>query len=130
MHERHFTSLHTLKESKKTMRQRMMSSELNLNHFERSTVENHIALIVKQIYNSPSLRERFCLKSSVRFENHDNTLSSKREMKENMQHLRISERRRFSRLLTQLAKSSESFASKPMTEAIIEAAKTIRPRAN
>ncbi len=51
-------------------------------------------------------------------------------MKKNMQHLSISERRRSSRLLTQLAKSSESFASKSMTEAIIEAAKTTHSRAN
>ncbi len=130
MHERHFTSLHILKESEKTIRQRMMSSELDLNHFERSTVEDHIALIIKQIYNSSLLRERFCLKGSVRFENHDNTLSSKREMKKNMQHLSISERRRSPRLLTQLAKPSESFASKSMTEAIIEAAKATRPRAD
>ena len=69
MHERHFTSLHILKESEETICQRMMSSELDLNHFERSTVENHIALIIKQIYNSSLLRERFCLKGSVRFEN-------------------------------------------------------------
>ncbi len=130
MHERHFTSLHTLKESEEAIRQRMMSSELDLNHFERSTVENHIALIIKQIYNSPLLRERFCLKGSVRFENHGNTLSPEREMKENMQHLSISGRRRSPRLLAQLAKPSESFASKPMAEAIIEAAKATRPRAN
>ncbi len=130
MHERHFTSLHILKESEKTIRQRMMSSELDLNHFERSTVENHIALIIKQIYNSSLLQERFWLKNSVRFENHDNTLSLKREMKKNMQHLSISERRWSSHLLTQLAKSSESFTSKLMTEAIIEAAKTTRSRAN
>jgi len=130
MHERHFTSLHILKESEKTIRQRMMSSELDLNHFERSTVENHIALIIKQIYNSSLLRERFCLKSSVRFENHDNTLSPEREMKKNMQHLSISGRRRSSRLLTQLAKPSESSASKSMTEAIIGAAKATRPRAD
>jgi len=108
----------------------MMSSELDLNHFERSTVEDHIALIIKQIYNSPLLRERFCLKGSVRFENHGNTLSPEREMEENMQHLSISGRRRSPRLLAQLAKPSESFASKPMAEAIIGAAKTTRPRAN
>ena len=130
MQERQFTSLHILKESEKTIRQRMMSSELDLNHFERSTVENHIALIIKQIYNSSLLRERFCLKDSVRFENHDNTLSSKREMKKNMQHLSISERRRSPRLLTQLAKPSESSASKSMTEAIIEAVKATRSRAD
>ncbi len=130
MHEWHFTSLHILKESEETIYQRMMSSELDLNHFERSTVENHIALIIKQIYNSSLLWERFCLKGSVRFENHDNILSSKREMKKNMQHLSMSERRWSSRLLAQLAKSSESFTSKSMTEAIIKAAKITRSRAN
>ena len=130
MHEWHFTSLHILKESEETIHQRMMSSELDLNHFERSTVENHIALIIKQFYNSSLLWERFCLKDSVRFENHDNTLSSKREMKKNMQHLSISERRWSSHLLAQLAKLSESFTSKSMTEAIIEAAKITRSHAN
>jgi len=82
-----------LKEFEETIHQRMMSSELDLNHFKRSTVENHIALIIKQIYNSLLLQKRFCLKNSVRFENHDNTLSLKREMKKNMQHLSIFERR-------------------------------------
>jgi len=130
MHERHFTSLHTLKESEEAIRQRMMSSELDLNHFERSTVEDHIALIIKQIYNSSLLRDRFCLKGSVRFENHGNTLSPEREMEENMQHLSISGRRRSPRLLAQLAKPSESSASEPMAGAIIGAAKATRPRAD
>lgn len=52
MHERHFTSLHTLEESAEAIRQKMMSSELDLNYFKRSTVENPIASIIKQIYNN------------------------------------------------------------------------------
>ena len=39
--ERHFTSLHTLQESGATVRERLLSSEFDLNHFERSTVEDH-----------------------------------------------------------------------------------------
>ena len=84
MHERHFTSLHILKKFKKIIRQKMMSFKLNLNYFERSTVKNHIALIIKQIYNNSLLREKFYLKNSVKFENHDNTFSLKRKMKKNM----------------------------------------------
>ncbi|KAI4128198.1 MAG: hypothetical protein LQ347_004278 [Umbilicaria vellea] len=130
MHERQFMSIHTLEESGEVIRQRMISSELDLNHFERSTVEDHITSIIKQIYNNPFLRDIFCLQGSVSFENHGNTLGPEREMEENMQNLSIYGRRRSPRLRDQLAKPSESSASAPMAGAITGAAKATLPRAD
>ena len=129
-HQRYFTSLVTLEESGEAMRQRKISSELDLNHFERSTVEDHVASIVKQLYNDPLLRDIFCLKGSVRFENHANSLSPEQEMEENMQHQGISGRRRSPRFLAQLGKPSESSASQSTPGAITRAAKATRPRAD
>ncbi len=43
MNQRHFTSQHTLEESGEAIRQTIISSELELNYFERQTVEDHIS---------------------------------------------------------------------------------------
>jgi len=54
--ERHFTSLHTLEESGRTIQGRMMGSELDLNYFQRFTVEDRVSSIIEQLYNKPVLR--------------------------------------------------------------------------
>ena len=131
MQERLFTSLHTLEESGEAIRQRMMGSELDLNFFERSTVEDHVASIIKQLYNYPSLRKKFRLKGSVGFENHGNTLSPEQATEGSMQHQSIPGRRRSPRLLTRatgppdLSETAESTAG-----AMTGAAKVTRPRAD
>ncbi|KAI5360345.1 hypothetical protein J4E82_011750, partial [Alternaria postmessia] len=77
--ERHFTSVHTLSESGEAIQQRMMSSELDLHLFQRSTVEQPVSQIIKQMHTNPALRREFGLRGSVNFENHANTLSPEQE---------------------------------------------------
>ena len=130
MNQRHFTSRHTLEESGEAIRRRMMSSELDLNYFERHTVEDHISSIVEQLYNHPALREKFHLKGSVRFENHANTLRRERQMEDDMQDLGLSGsgKRRSPRLLAQSAKPSE--AADLTAVATASTRISIRPRAD
>jgi hypothetical protein len=45
--ERHFTSLHMLEETGEVVRRQMMSSELDLNVFQRHTVEDQVSLIIR-----------------------------------------------------------------------------------
>jgi hypothetical protein len=70
-----FTSLNTLEDNGWRVRERLVGSELNLNHFLRQTVEDHVSLIIEHLYEDPELRARFRLQGSIRFENHGNTLS-------------------------------------------------------
>jgi hypothetical protein len=39
----------------------MMSSELDLNYFQRSTVEDYVSLIIEQLYSKPTLQRVFGL---------------------------------------------------------------------
>ena len=128
--ERHFTSIHTLEETRNTVRQRLLGSELNLHHFLRSTIEDHISAIVQQLYLSPLLREKFNLKGSVRFENHANTLSPERQLEGDMQNMSISNppRRRSPRLLANAQKSSQE-ESNEKGKSLAEA-RSARPRAD
>lgn len=45
--ERHFTPLLALREYGKEVRERMVSSELDLSYFQRQTVESRVASVVK-----------------------------------------------------------------------------------
>ncbi|OAA34931.1 Protein kinase-like domain protein [Cordyceps fumosorosea ARSEF 2679] len=76
--ERHFTPLLVLEDNGKDLRQRSLSSELDLGYFERQTVETRVASVVKQLHKNPPLRETFQLKGDVAFENHANTLTDER----------------------------------------------------
>ncbi|KAK2747528.1 hypothetical protein FQN57_002020 [Myotisia sp. PD_48] len=76
MSESHFTSTNTLKELGKELKARSVGSELDLGYFERFTVEDRVALVIQQMYSSPSLRHAFNLKGKVTFENHGNTMSA------------------------------------------------------
>ncbi|OAT10369.1 hypothetical protein, variant [Blastomyces gilchristii SLH14081] len=103
INERHFTSLHTLQEEGEAVRRRLISSELDLNHFLRLTVEDHVSRIIEIIYQNSELREAFGLKGSIRFENHANTLSPERQIENAMDSMdirgRAPPRRRSPRLL-------------------------------
>ena len=89
--QRHFTSINALQELGTSISRRKMSSELDLHHFERTTVEDQISLIVEHLYADPHLRHEYKLRGSVQFENHSNTLSPEGELEEDMQQMRISE---------------------------------------
>jgi hypothetical protein len=113
--ERHFTSLHTLEESGEAIRQRMMSSRLDLHLFQRSTLEEYISSIVKQFYSNRTLRRRFQLQGAIMFENHANTLSPESQLGGGIQRMSELEgqRRRASRLQAQpiLADSTDPAAA-------------------
>lgn len=84
-----FTSLHTLEEMGETIRRQLIGSELDLNHFLRQTVEDHVSRIIEELYKDPKLRRSFGLRGSIRFENHSNTLSPERELEEGLQSMDI-----------------------------------------
>ncbi|KAI3097491.1 hypothetical protein CBS147333_9330 [Penicillium roqueforti] len=83
--DRLFTSLHTLEETGESIRRQLVGSELDLNHFLRQTVVDHVSKIIEELYNDPTLRQVFGLRGSIRFENHSNTLSPELELEEGMQ---------------------------------------------
>ena len=92
--ERHFTLLHTLEESGEAIRQRMMSSELDFHLFRRSTLEDHISSIIKQLYNNRTLRRKFQLQGAIQFENHANTLSPESQLEGGIQRMSVSRAQR------------------------------------
>lgn len=130
-----FTSLHTLEEMGETVRRQLVGSELDLNHFLRQTVEDHVSKIIEQLYKDPILREVFALKGSIRFENHANTLSPEREIEESMQNMdlhgrpdgRPAGRRRSPRLAAREESESHDTTRLPKTPPPI---KSKRPRAD
>ncbi|KAF2182685.1 hypothetical protein K469DRAFT_636613 [Zopfia rhizophila CBS 207.26] len=133
--ERHFTSLHTLEESGEAVRQRMMSSELDLHLFQRYTVEDHISSIIEHLYNNRELRRKFRLRGSVKFENHANTLSPEPRLEEGIRQMTVSGngRRRSPRLQAQ-AKQGKSLdltdPTEPAAVATAGTARSSRPRAD
>jgi hypothetical protein len=64
MTEGHFTSRHTMRENGEAIRRRMVGSELDIHHFQRTTVEEPVSLMIERIFNDDSLRES--LTSEVR----------------------------------------------------------------
>ncbi|KAH8704484.1 hypothetical protein GQ44DRAFT_753203 [Phaeosphaeriaceae sp. PMI808] len=91
--EQHFTSVHTLEEMGESAQQRMLGSELDLNIFQHSTVENQVALIVKHLYDNKQLRQKFGLQGSVSFENYANTLSPESQLEQDIEQMTIRQRR-------------------------------------
>ncbi|KAM3536057.1 hypothetical protein ARSEF1564_010336, partial [Beauveria bassiana] len=57
--ERHFTPLLVLEDNGKDLRQRSLSSELDLGYFERQTVETRVTSVIKQLHKNTPLRETF-----------------------------------------------------------------------
>lgn len=132
--ERHFTSINTLQENGEMVRRRKISSELDLHHFERSTVHDQVSLIVNQLQENEELRKAFRLEGSVQFENHSNTLSLDTEIEERVQSMSASGRslRRSSRLLELARQSGSQRASSTPKSAAVSAQQTrsARPRAD
>ncbi|KAM0670931.1 hypothetical protein ACQRIU_001326 [Beauveria bassiana] len=87
--ERHFTPLLVLEDNGKDLRQRSLSSELDLGYFERQTVETRVASVIKQLHKNTPLRETFQLKGDVAFENHANTLTDERILVTDMSSLSL-----------------------------------------
>ncbi|KAF2627869.1 hypothetical protein BU25DRAFT_410518 [Macroventuria anomochaeta] len=129
--ERHFTSVNTLRENGVEIQERMMGSELDLHIFQRSTVEEPVSRIVKQLYNNQGLKRKFGLRGSVNFENHANTLSPEQEVEEGMQNLSIygGPQRRSQRLKAK-AKAEASSSSEPSAAACNSTSQSSRPRAD
>lgn len=64
--EQHFTSIHTLEELGNTVRQRLLGSELDVHHFLRSSIEDHVSAVIQQLYLNPPLREKLPVASRDR----------------------------------------------------------------
>ncbi|KAJ5230961.1 hypothetical protein N7489_011669 [Penicillium chrysogenum] len=125
-----FTSLHTLEEIGESIRRQLVGSELDLNHFLRQTVEDHVSKIIEELYSDPRLRKAFGLRGSIRFENHSNTLSPEWELEDRMQNidLRGRPRRRSPRLAArEQSESSTTTMRGPRTP---PPARSSRPRAD
>ncbi|KAJ5291435.1 hypothetical protein N7478_000686 [Penicillium angulare] len=125
-----FTSLHTLEEMGESIRQRLIGSELDLNHFLRQTVEDHVSKIIEELYRDPVLRRKFDLRGSIRFENHSNTLSPEQELEEGLQSIDIrgrSTRRRSPRIAAKEQSRSHTNTGEPKTP---KPKTTKRPRAD
>ncbi|KIW99707.1 uncharacterized protein Z518_11120 [Rhinocladiella mackenziei CBS 650.93] len=88
--ERHFTSLHTLKETGEQLHQRQLSSELDLQYFVRFAINDQVTSIIKHLSQHTVLRQTLNLQGSVKFENHGNMLSPD-EAVQNFQNLTISQ---------------------------------------
>lgn len=70
MTEVYFTSPPTMLENGETIRRRIINSDLETHHFQRTTVEEPVSLLTERIFEDDTLREKFGMKGSVQFENH------------------------------------------------------------
>jgi hypothetical protein len=113
--KRHFTPLLAITESGKEVRQRMMSSELDLGYFQRHTVESRVASVIKQLFDDPRLRQTFHLNGDVTFENHANTLTDEPEIVSEMSSLSLTQEqpRRSKRLAAKRSDKAGQSASPP-----------------
>ncbi|QQK42604.1 metalloprotease [Penicillium digitatum] len=126
--DRLFTSLHTLEETGESIRRQLVGSELDLHHFLRQTIEDHVSKIIEELYNDPTLRQVFGLRGSIRFENHSNTLSPERGLEEGMQNIDIRGRRRSPRLAAREQSASSNTATRDPRAP--PPARSSRPRAD
>ncbi|KAJ5787736.1 hypothetical protein N7457_002726 [Penicillium paradoxum] len=118
MEDKLFTSLRTLEEMGENIRRQRIGSELDLNHFLRQTVEDHVSRIIEELYKDRKLRRTFGLRGSIRFENHSNTLSPEQELEEGLKSMDIrgrSGRRRSPRLAAREKTPSSVATSEPKT---------------
>uniref|UniRef100_A0A093ULW5 Putative cell division control protein 7 like 2 n=1 Tax=Talaromyces marneffei PM1 TaxID=1077442 RepID=A0A093ULW5_TALMA len=108
--ERHFTPLLALKEYGKEVRDRMLSSELDLGYFQRHSVESRVTSVIKQLHANPQLQRRFHLNGDVTFENHANTLTDDSRIVTDMNSLSLDQEglRRSARLARQSRDTSRS----------------------
>uniref|UniRef100_A0A093VE36 Putative AAA family ATPase y4kL n=1 Tax=Talaromyces marneffei PM1 TaxID=1077442 RepID=A0A093VE36_TALMA len=108
--ERHFTPLLALKEFGNEVRDRMLSSELDLGYFQRHSVESRVASVIKQLHANPQLKRRFHLNGDVTFENHANTLTDESRIVTDMGSLNLGQEgpRRSERLARRSRDTSRS----------------------
>ncbi len=130
--ERHFTSVHSLREIGQGYQQRKLGSEQDLHSFQRYTVEDPVSLIVNRMYSNLALRRKYGLNGSISFENHANSLSP--DVQLGMERMAISEsRRRSPRLQAKAKAAGPSSFRDPIpsgTAATAGRVKTARPRAD
>ncbi|KAJ6105931.1 hypothetical protein N7512_009448 [Penicillium capsulatum] len=113
-----------------SIRRQLIGSELDMNHFLRQTVEDHVSKIIEELYKDPALRQTFGLRGSIRFENHSNTLSPEQELVEGLQSVDIRgrpSRRRSPRLAEREERASSAATRQPKTPPKV---RTKRPRAD
>lgn len=88
--EKHFTSIHTLEEFGEELRQKQLSSELDLHYFVGVTLENRVTSIINRLGQDAVMRQKLRLRGPISFENHANMFSAA-ELREDMQGLAISD---------------------------------------
>ncbi|KAL2374386.1 hypothetical protein RJ035_003249 [Blastomyces gilchristii] len=131
--ERHFTPLFALKIFGKQIREKMLSSELDLSYFERQTVESLVASVIKQLYANPRLRQTFHLNGDVTFENHANTLTDESKIVADMGSLSLTQEkppRRSKRLAAKRSDEELVPAPLPVNNQTRSQLKPARPRAD
>ncbi|RAH83552.1 hypothetical protein BO86DRAFT_447011 [Aspergillus japonicus CBS 114.51] len=105
-------------------------AKLDLNHFLRQTVEDHVSKIIEELYKDPVLRQAFGLRGSIRFQNHSDALSPEQELVEGLQSV-VScgrpARRRSPRLAEREERASSAATRQPKTPRRV---RTTRPRAD
>ncbi|EDN06589.1 predicted protein, partial [Histoplasma mississippiense (nom. inval.)] len=74
-----FTSLLVLNELGRRYSSRKLRSEKDLEHYERTAVEDHVHDIIAELCKIPDARERFRLGDGILFENHGNILQTSEE---------------------------------------------------
>ncbi|EDN08129.1 conserved hypothetical protein [Histoplasma mississippiense (nom. inval.)] len=74
-----FTSLLVLNELGRRYSSRKLRSEKDLEHYERTAVEDHVHDIIAELCKIPDARERFRLGDGILFENHGNLLQTSEE---------------------------------------------------
>ena len=71
-----FPSLNALENDGQKVKKRPISSEQDLEGYERSAVEDHVRDIITELCNIPAARDEFHLGDGVQFDNHANSLES------------------------------------------------------
>ncbi|OJD23018.1 hypothetical protein ACJ73_05636, partial [Blastomyces percursus] len=74
-----FTSLLELEGLGRRYSNRKLQSEKDLEHYERTAVEDHVHDIIAELCKIPDARERFRLGDGIMFENHENLLQTSEE---------------------------------------------------
>ena len=74
--QRHFKSLSAVAAIADDYEVKSIGSEMDLNKFEDTAIDSHVAAAIRKVYSCASLRDEFGLKGNVLFENHPNTLGS------------------------------------------------------
>lgn len=92
MSERHFTSLHTLKEDGEQLHRRKLSSELDVRYFVQFAIDDRVTSIIERLSQHAVLRHRLNLRGTVKFENHGNMLTPD-EVAQDLQNLTVSQSR-------------------------------------